>query len=117
MGYSPVAGLGLLKQGDGFCQHFIEKFCGQGVDFSAVAGFYIENAGLVASNDSVGANAGEMDGKTEATGEFSTVGNGQDDRQFGGLIEGGGRDDEDGTMALLFVTDGGTRRRCRRPLS
>ena len=103
-----MAGLGLLKQGDGFRQDFIQKFCGQGVDFFAVAGFDIENAGLVASNDPAGANAGERDSKTETTGEFSAAGDGQHNRQFGGLIEGGGRDDEDGTMALLFMPEGGS---------
>ena len=100
----------LLKQGDGFRQHFLQQFGGQGVDFSAVAGFDIENAGLVASHYSAGSNAGERDNKTDAAGEFSPVGNGQDNRQFGGVIERGGRDDEDWTMAVLFVTEGGIKR-------
>ena len=57
-----------------------------------------------------GANAGERDSKTEAAGELSSAGDGQDNRQFGSLIERGGRDDKDGTMALLFVTEGGIER-------
>ena len=77
---------------------------------SAVAGFDIEEAGLVAAHDSVGLNAGERDSKTEAAGEFSAAGNGQDNRRSGGLIERCGRDDEDGTMTPLLVTDGGIER-------
>ena len=92
----------LEKRGD-FRQYLFHDRFRQGINLAGVAGGQVDHARLVATHDAGSLDPGHGHSEAQAAGELTAVGDWQDHRQLGYLIELGGRYDQDGAAAALLM--------------
>ncbi len=95
----------LEKRGD-FRQHLVHDGFWQSIHLAGVTGSQVDHARLIATDDADGLDAGHGHGEAQAAGELAAVGDRENHRQLGGLIEFGRRYDQDGTATALLMPCG-----------
>ncbi len=76
------------------------------LQFSAVTGLQIEYSWLITTYHAARLDPGNCDGKSDTTGKIAAVGNRQNDRQSGDLIEWLGGDDQNRSRPALLPPRG-----------